>query len=123
MQLTNNFNLNEFRSKDGAEFPDDVLVNIRFLAEALQIIRNEVNRPIRITSGYRSPQHNKNIKGAKKSMHLTGMAADFKVLGMTPKEVYDVVENLIDKGLIPQGGLKAYSSWIHYDIAGTNRRW
>jgi len=123
MKLTNNFSLIEFKSKDGAEFPDDVLVNIRFLAEALQIIRNEVNRPITITSGYRSPQHNKNIKGALKSMHLTGMAADFRVSGMTPKEVFDLVDNLIDKGLIPQGGLKAYSSWIHYDIAGTKRRW
>ena len=123
MQLTNNFNLNEFRSKDGSEFPDDVLVNIRFLAEALQIIRDEVNRPIRITSGYRSPQHNKNIKGALNSTHLKGIAADFRVIDMFPSKVVEIIEEMIDKGLIPQGGLKAYSSWIHYDIRGTKARW
>jgi len=123
MVLTNNFNLNEFRSKDGSDFPADVLVNIRFLANALQIIRDEVKRPITITSGYRSVAHNRKVGGAVNSTHIRGMAADFKVSGMQPKEVFLIVERLINEGKIPQGGLKAYRTWVHYDILGVKRRW
>ena len=38
MQLTTNFNLSEFRSRDGAAFPDSVIPNIQRLANALQDI-------------------------------------------------------------------------------------
>ena len=38
--------------------------------------------PIRINSGYRSPQLNKKIGGAAGSNHLTGCAADIRVYGM-----------------------------------------
>ena len=38
--------------------------------------------PIRINSGYRSPQLNKKIGGAPSSNHLTGCAADIRVYGM-----------------------------------------
>ena len=123
MQLTKNFHLDEFRSKDGAEFPEDVLVNVKFFATVMQVIRDYLGKPITITSGYRSPQHNAKIKGAKNSTHLKGIAADFKVKGMSPAVVVYEIEEMIDKGLIPQGGLKAYSSWIHYDIRGTKARW
>ena len=38
--------------------------------------------PIRINSGYRSPQLNKKIGGVATSNHLTGCAVDIRVLGM-----------------------------------------
>ena len=38
--------------------------------------------PIRINSGYRSPQLNKKIGGVPTSNHLTGCAVDIRVLGM-----------------------------------------
>jgi uncharacterized protein YcbK (DUF882 family) len=123
MKLTDNFSLSEFNSKCGRPMPENVIKNIQSLANALQVIRNEVKRPIKITSGYRSPEHNKAIKGASNSTHLQGLACDFKVTGMTPKEVVVIIERLIDQGKILQGGLKAYSSWIHYDIRGTKARW
>ena len=123
MKLTNNFSLSEFESKDGAIMPDDVRLNIERLADNLQVLRDEIGKPITITSGYRSPKHNKAIGGAKNSQHILGNAADFKVAGMKPKEVEYVIERLIDEGKMKQGGLKAYSSWIHYDIRGEKARW
>jgi uncharacterized protein YcbK (DUF882 family) len=123
MKLTTNFNLSEFNSKCGRPMPENVRVNIQRLANALQVIRDEVKKPITITSGYRSPEHNRAVKGASNSFHLTGIACDFKVSGMTPKQVATTIEKLIEQGKIPQGGLKAYSSWIHYDIRGTKARW
>jgi uncharacterized protein YcbK (DUF882 family) len=123
MQITTNFNLSEFQSKDGALMPDNVRDNIIRLARALQLIRNEVGRPITITSGYRSPEHNRRVRGAANSQHLLGTAADFQVAQMTPAQVVQVIERMISEGRIPQGGLKAYKTWVHYDIAGTRRRW
>jgi uncharacterized protein YcbK (DUF882 family) len=87
------------------------------------VLRDAVGKSITITSGYRSPQHNKKIGGAKDSQHVKGMAADIKVTGMTPKEVALVIEGLIESGKIKQGGIGIYSSWVHYDIRGIKARW
>jgi uncharacterized protein YcbK (DUF882 family) len=123
MQLTNNFSKSEFESKDGASMPIDVQRNIQELAANLQALRDEVDRPITVTSGYRSPSHNEAIGGAKHSFHVAGMAADIKVAGMKPQDVRRVILRLIDEGKMKQGGIGVYSSWVHYDIRGTEARW
>ena len=122
-KLTNNFTLQEFNSKCGRDIPNNVLPNIIQLAKNLQVLRDAVGKSISITSGYRSPQHNKKIGGAKDSQHVKGMAADIKVAGMTPKEVALVIEGLIESGKMKQGGIGIYASWVHYDIRGTKARW
>jgi uncharacterized protein YcbK (DUF882 family) len=122
-KLTNNFTLQEFNSKCGRDIPNNVLPNIIQLAKNLQVLRDAVGKSISITSGYRSPQHNKKIGGAKDSQHVKGMAADIKVAGMTPKEVVLVIEGLIESGKMKQGGIGIYASWVHYDIRGTKARW
>lgn len=123
MQLTENFNLSEFKSKDGAEFPEKVVAQLKILANNLQVLRDEIGKPITINSGYRSPEHNKAIKGAKDSFHVKGMAADIDVDGMTPKEVFDKIEELQDQGLMDIGGLHAYDSFTHFDHRGYAARW
>jgi uncharacterized protein YcbK (DUF882 family) len=122
-KLTNNFTLQEFNSKCGRDIPNNVLPNILQLAKNLQVLRDAVGKSITITSGYRSPQHNKKIGGAKDSQHVKGMAVDIKVAGMTPKEVALVIEGLIESGKMKQGGIGIYASWVHYDIRGTKARW
>jgi uncharacterized protein YcbK (DUF882 family) len=122
-KLTNNFTLEEFNSKCGRDIPNNVLPNILQLAKNLQVLRDAVGKSISITSGYRSPQHNKKIGGAKDSQHVKGMAADIKVSGMTPKEVALVIEGLIEQGKMKQGGIGIYPSWVHYDVRGTKARW
>lgn len=122
-KITANFRLEEFNSKCGRPIPNNVLPNIIELAKNLQVLRNAINKSISITSGYRSPEHNAKVKGAKDSQHVKGTAADIKVAGMTPKEVALVIEGLIEKGKIKQGGIGIYPSWVHYDIRGTKARW
>jgi len=126
MKLTSNFNKSEFDCKSGADMPQEVFNNIQKLANQLQIIRNKVSVPIKINSGYRSPDYNDNVvKGSKNSQHKLGKAADIVIDGYTPDEVADLIEELIENGDILQGGLGRYNTFTHYDIGynGLKRRW
>lgn len=123
MQLTENFSKSEFDSKDGADMPLDVLENIKVLAKNLQVLRDSIDRPIKINSGYRSPEHNKKIGGVKNSQHVKGKAADIVVSGISPQVLHKIISNLIEEGKMDQGGLGLYNSFVHYDIRGTKARW
>jgi uncharacterized protein YcbK (DUF882 family) len=122
MKLTNNFSLNEF-NKHNFPLTETVLRNIQELARNLQVLRDEVKKPIKITSGYRSPEHNAKVGGVKSSRHITGEAADFKIEGYTPKQVAAIIEKLIAAGKMQEGGLGTYSTWVHYDHRNVKARW
>jgi uncharacterized protein YcbK (DUF882 family) len=121
--MTDNFSLPEFQSKDGSDFPKEVIENLKEVATNLEVLRSHLGHSIYISSGYRSPSHNSKIGGAKNSMHLKGLAADIKVLGFNPLAVFNAIEALINSGKIKEGGLGLYRSWVHYDIRGTKARW
>ena len=123
MQLTKNFSKSEFDSKDGVPMPFEVLQNVQELAVNLQMLRDYIGNSISINSGYRSPKHNKKIGGSVNSQHLLGNAADIVVTGKTPKEVKEIIENLISEDKMKQGGLSAYPTFVHYDIRGAKARW
>ena len=123
MKLTRNFSKSEFDSKDGALMPSKVLHNIKILAEQLQELRDYLNKPITINSGYRSPKHNRASNGVRNSKHVLGMAADITVQGLTTKKVHEAIEILImDKAML-QGGLGLYPTFLHYDVRIKKARW
>jgi len=121
--MTKNFKLKEFECKDGSKMHIDVYGNVVKLAGQLQILRDYLDRPITINSAYRSPKHNAKVGGSKTSQHLLGKAADITVKGLTPQEVFIVIEDLIDRGLMLQGALGLYDTFVHYDIRKTKARW
>lgn len=123
MQITPNFNKIEFDSNDGSEMPADVLQNVKEVARCLQILRDEIGKPIRINSGYRSPRHNKRVGGSPNSQHLLGKAVDIVVKDLPPVQVAEILEELIAEGTIPEGGIGIYPGFTHYDIRGTRARW
>jgi uncharacterized protein YcbK (DUF882 family) len=123
MKLTENFNLSEFQCKCGCEMPSDVKVNITKLASQLQIIRDEIGKPIRLTNAYRCIKHNRSIGSGDKSQHPLGNAGDLQVSGYKPKEVFNIIERLIEDGIVYQGGLGLYNTFVHYDIRGNKARW
>ena len=110
--LSQNFSREEFACKCGCKFAvvDTVLLRV------LEGIREEFDEPVHITSGCRCAVHNEAIGGSEKSWHMLGMASDFMVKDITPKQVYDFLKDWYS------GGLGIYSSWIHIDI-GNKRRW
>ena len=122
MQLTKNFNLSEF-TKNGNDLPIELLGNMKEVAKNLQVLRDVLEKPISINSGYRRPEYNAKIGGAKNSFHMKGMAADIHVSGMTPLQVHTIIDILINDGKMKQGGLGLYGTFVHYDIQGTKRRW
>ena len=124
MQLTKNFKRQEFDCKDGTIVPDKYLDNLQRVAENLQTITDHLGVPITITgSGYRTPSHNKKVGGAKNSQHLYANGADINARGYTPRQLYDVIEELINNGKMEQGGLGLYKGFVHYDRRGTRARW
>jgi uncharacterized protein YcbK (DUF882 family) len=123
MRLTNNFSKVEFESRDGAAMPDDVLENIKELAENLQKVRDLLGEPVHINSGYRSPAHNERIGGVPNSQHVKGKAADVSMRNFTAKDLVKVFERLINEGALKEGGLGLYNGFVHYDIRGERRRW
>ena len=93
--------------------------------------RGEINteEPIRINSGYRSPQLNRKIGGAANSNHLTGCAVDIKVAGMEQALRYAVIlmdyadesKQEFDELLIEKNRYGAI--WVHFAVrAKENRR-
>lgn len=124
MKLTENFNSSEFDCKDGTKVPEKFMNNCKEVAENLQVLRNELGVPVTITgSGYRTPSHNKKVKGAKNSQHLTCSGADINAKGYTPIQLATKIEALIKEGKMKQGGIGIYPGFVHYDIRGTKARW
>lgn len=123
MKLSNNFLLAEFNSKDGSLAPARVVENLKILSEQLEALRDYLGKPITVTSGYRSPEHNLKIGGALKSYHVLGMAADIRVRGIEPKKVAEAIEFLIKENQMLQGGIGIYKTWVHYDFRGRRMRW
>jgi len=65
----------------------------------LDPLREHLGKPVRVTSGYRSPAVNTKIGGSKTSAHLTGEAVDIKVDGL---DAHGIVEAL--RLVAPAGG-------------------
>tara|TARA_R110001632_G_scaffold1171_5_gene4736 strand:- start:2928 stop:3323 length:396 start_codon:yes stop_codon:yes gene_type:complete len=123
MQLTTNFTLREFECNDGTPVPKKYIDNVKELAHNLQVLRDEIKKPISINSGYRHSFYNKRIGGAKFSQHLTASASDIVVRDMTPKKLARTILKLIKSGKMKQGGVGLYNGFVHYDIRGTKARW
>ena len=123
MKLEKNFSLHEFKCKDGTEVPEDLIDNVKLLAENLQVLRDYIQKPIIVISGYRTLEYNTKIGGAKRSLHLVAKAGDIVIPGITPLEIKDTILQLIKEGKMKEGGIGIYSTFVHYDVRGWKARW
>lgn len=122
--LTKNFSLKTFTCKNGIWVPPEYMENVQELVENLQVLRDFLDVPVYINSGYRTEDYNEEIGGSKNSQHLYAKAADIIVkTGMPTECLYDIIEGLIRTDQMKQGGLGFYNTFIHYDIRGTKVRW
>lgn len=102
------FKLKEFDSPDepgsGFNMSEEIL-------SMLDAARKIYNKPIKITSGYRTEAHNKKVGGVANSSHLKGLAADIACSGSRNR--YEMIKALLKVGFKRIG---VANSFIHVDI-------
>lgn len=128
--MTEHFKLFEFLRSDTASRykidnkpNEEQLENLSFVAEQLEVIRSYYNKPIFISSGFRTKELNALLKGSKTSQHMQGLAVD---INLKTKEENKIFFNLVNK-LIQEKKIKVYQlideknySWIHIGFSKTN---
>lgn len=89
--------------------------------DLLERIGEHYQKPIRPHSGLRCKRWNADpqVGGAPTSKHLYGMAMDFHIDGVSPKELYDYCDSLLGNS----GGLGLYSWGVHIDCRSVRGRW
>ena len=136
MQLTKNFKLEEFLYSDFFTQEEQqrvlesfyneqsiLLPNLVKLANQLQILRDYLNEPIIINIAYRPKWYELSRGRDGNSQHTLGKAADIRTNSNSIKELEEIIDKLIKKGDILQGGLGFYRNFVHYDIRKTKARW
>ena len=126
-QISENFTLDEFLISQTAERHGismtptrQVAINIRRLVETcLQPLREALDTPIVISSGYRPQELNTLIGGSDTSAHMMGRAADFRAIGMSP---YEVCEKVVELDLPFDQVIHEFGRWVHLGIAQHNRK-
>ena len=141
-KLSEHFTLGEMTASSHKEVYNipshEAIANLTNLCKWLEVLRLRAGTPIRINSGYRSPQLNRAIGGVANSNHLTGCAVDIRVENMEQLIRYaailldisnethqDFDELLIEKrSASPLGSSKnRYGAiWLHFAVRPSNNR-
>ena len=127
MQISKNFNLKEFTKSstakklniDNSKVPEYVKNNIKELVyQVLQPLRDYIDKPITINSGYRCLKLNAAVGGVPTSQHVQGQAVDIKVDELSPFEIAQAVLDLH----LPYDQLILYNDFVHISIGTRDRR-
>ena len=135
-KITKNFYWYEAASKCGRPTPLGRRKAIIATARSLERFRSKCgDRTITIVSWYRTPQHNRKVKGRPKSKHLLGIAVDLRVKGMSHAKARLIAMDMMRSGELPKGGIGFYpkrkaengkggkKGFLHLDFRGKNARW
>jgi zinc D-Ala-D-Ala carboxypeptidase len=101
------FKLSEFDSPDMVG--SGKAMDLGFL-EKLDRARSLAGIPFKITSGYRSEEHNKKVGGVENSSHIKGYAADIACNGSARRHI--IITSLLSAGFNRIG---VADTFIHVD--------
>jgi len=141
MKLSNSFSLSEMLKSNTANRrgieeqynpSKEVIDNLTKLSKkVLQPIRDSLEMPVRVTSGYRCKELNKAIGGSSKSQHVKGEAADIElwIRGQEKNAILlDEIINLSFRNeidfdqLIIEYPINDVPKWIHISYSDKNRK-
>lgn len=124
MNLTPHFTLEELVATQHRGInntpPADVVDRLRQTALLLEQVRMRLGVPVIVSSGYRCPELNRQVKGRPNSQHLTGQAADFIAPGFGPPST--VMSALVDSGIEYDQIIVEFGRWVHISWAPVGRR-
>lgn len=122
MQISSHFSLDELthsdvaarKGLDNAPNAGEISNLVRLAEHLLEPIRDLLNVPLRVNSGFRSPIVNSLVGGATGSAHMDGRACDFVPVGMDLSQAFDAIRrsNLPYDQLILE-----CNAWIHVAVA------
>jgi uncharacterized protein YcbK (DUF882 family) len=127
MQLTPNFTLEEFTDSQTAarrgihNVPaanSQERKNVQRTAETMEKVRAILgDKPVLISSGYRSPQVNTAVGGSKSSAHMSGLAVDFSCPSFgTPRAVCKTLQPHMRELGVDQL-IHEYDQWVHLGLS------
>ena len=135
MQLSKHFKLSEFEKSSTAtrlgiknKAGSGEIKNLTDLCYAvLEPVRAKFEKPIMVTSGYRSEELCVAIKSSKTSQHTKGQAVDFEIAGVSNLQLAIWIENNCDFDQLILEFWKeeegANSGWVHCSYnEGSNRK-
>jgi zinc D-Ala-D-Ala carboxypeptidase len=132
-KLTEHFTLEEFTHSQTAArknipnapaFGSPERANLQRLADTMEKVRGILgDKPVLISSGYRSPKVNAAIGGSKNSAHMRGLAADFTCPGFgDPLAICEKLRPHMADLAIDQL-IHEYVTWVHLGLsAGAPRQ-
>lgn len=129
--LTPHFRLSELIKTNHADidnWPKDpgTIQKLRYCCTyILEKVRAHYGRPVKVSSGYRSPALNTRIGGSTSSQHMKGEAVDFEITGIANADVCVWIRNnLVFDQLIlefyTQG--EPNSGWVHCSVIPSGNR-
>ena len=118
MNLSPHFTLDELTHTDHRQFDNTPntteMANLVRLAAFLEDVKTVLGgKPVMINSAFRCKQVNDAVGSRDTSQHRIGCAADFRVPGMTPREV---VYACIKGGLPFDQIILEFDAWTHISI-------
>ena len=124
MKLTENFTLEELTASrtadkyniDNTPTAAEVENLKRLCVDILQPIRNEIDKQLTVTSGYRCRELNKKVGGVSTSQHVTGDAADITLHSkQANNKLFNVIVEMIRQEKITVGQLinEKGGEWLH----------
>ena len=122
MNLSPHFTLAEMtvtdhRSLDNSPTQIEIS-NLQRLAQFLETVKTTLGgKPVIINSAFRSKAVNDAVGSKDTSQHRLGLAADFRVPGMTPDAVVRALLKLPYDQII-----REYDAWTHISISDKPRR-
>lgn len=126
MQLTQHFSLKELtvseyairKGLNNSPGPDEIENMVELCRNVLEPLRELIAEPLIVTSGYRSPEVNKGIGGAKKSQHVEGKAADIHCKGFDIDSLFEICK----ASLRFDQCIHEFGEWVHISWNGDKNR-
>lgn len=122
LRPSRHFAMREFDCHDGTPVPPHAWPDVSGLCVRYLEPLRRLYGPVRVISGYRPPDYNRQVGGAPASMHIyrrdrQGAAADVTCSRGRPADWHAALERL------NPGGLGLYPDHVHVDSRAGHARW